>query len=289
MLKFTGHETFYCRHFWLKKGYDFLVGKSDFKDTDAVVKLGVGKNMVTSIAFWLKSFGLTEGHNQNNLTHFASKMFAKDGYDPFLEDEGSAYLLHYKIVTTNYSSIYKIAFTDFRKNRINNEFTLDQLNDYLARKLVKEEAACSPNSLRNDVKVFFRMYLPNLKRNKKTIEEDYSGILLGMSLLKVGYSTQVENEVIYKFNFDEKPDLPPLVFLHCVLDVFQGRTSVTFDEIHKSVSDIFLCDRVGTEEKLIYLEEKGYLVYKSDAGRKEVQFQKKAQKWEVLNKYYGAA
>lgn len=26
-LTFTGHETFYCRYLWLKKGYDFLSEK----------------------------------------------------------------------------------------------------------------------------------------------------------------------------------------------------------------------------------------------------------------------
>ena len=46
---FSGHESFPCKSMWLKKGYDYLVDRNRFTDPDAVVKLGVGKNMVQSI------------------------------------------------------------------------------------------------------------------------------------------------------------------------------------------------------------------------------------------------
>lgn len=52
--KFSGHESFPCKSLWLKKGYDFVVGGNDFNSPDAVITLGVGKNMVTSIRFWLR-------------------------------------------------------------------------------------------------------------------------------------------------------------------------------------------------------------------------------------------
>ena len=81
---FSGHETFQCRHLWLKKGYDFVKGKSSFNDEDAVVKLGVGKNMVASIRFWLKAFNIIDA--KDALTQFAIKLLDDNGWDPFLED-----------------------------------------------------------------------------------------------------------------------------------------------------------------------------------------------------------
>ena len=51
------HETFTPRYGWLKKGYDAV--KADnaiFKAPDAVERLGVGKNMVSSIRFWCTAF-----------------------------------------------------------------------------------------------------------------------------------------------------------------------------------------------------------------------------------------
>ncbi|MCB9051029.1 MAG: DUF4007 family protein [Lewinellaceae bacterium] len=44
-LYFTGHDTFHCRNFWLKKGLDLLWNGGKF-DEEAMVELGVGKNMV---------------------------------------------------------------------------------------------------------------------------------------------------------------------------------------------------------------------------------------------------
>lgn len=57
---FSGHESFHCKSLWLKKGYDFICNKKHFADTDSVVELGVGKNMVSAIRYWLKAFSLTK-------------------------------------------------------------------------------------------------------------------------------------------------------------------------------------------------------------------------------------
>lgn len=61
---FSGHESFYCKSLWHKKGYDFISENKDFNAPNAVVELGVGKNMVSSLRFWMRSFGLlNEGKN----------------------------------------------------------------------------------------------------------------------------------------------------------------------------------------------------------------------------------
>jgi len=43
---FSGHESFQCRQLWLKKGFDYIKAGKSFNSGDAVVDLGVGKNMV---------------------------------------------------------------------------------------------------------------------------------------------------------------------------------------------------------------------------------------------------
>ena len=55
----SGHDTFHCRLFWLKKGYDYIESSEKFKDDSGVV-MGVGRNMVNSIRFWMKSFGVID-------------------------------------------------------------------------------------------------------------------------------------------------------------------------------------------------------------------------------------
>ena len=55
---FSGHESFACKSHWLKRGYDFVLAGHSFNNEDAVVHLGVGKNMVNSIKYWMRAFGL---------------------------------------------------------------------------------------------------------------------------------------------------------------------------------------------------------------------------------------
>ena len=76
---FSGHETFVCRHFWLKKGYDFLTQGGSFTDEDAVVSLGVGKNMVSSIRFWMRGFHILD---DNGLTEMGTFLLREN--DPYL-------------------------------------------------------------------------------------------------------------------------------------------------------------------------------------------------------------
>ena len=56
---------------WLKKGYDYWVDRNRFTDPDAVVKLGVGKNMVQSIRFWLRAFGLLNDDEATEIAHIS--------------------------------------------------------------------------------------------------------------------------------------------------------------------------------------------------------------------------
>lgn len=77
---FSGHESFPCKTLWLKKGYDFVRAEKDFNAPEAVVDLGVGKNMVSAIRYWFKSFGL----NVRNTLIFRKKRNPKTMLPIFL-------------------------------------------------------------------------------------------------------------------------------------------------------------------------------------------------------------
>lgn len=66
--RFSGHETFVCRYPWLPKAVRAVSENSEiFSDEDeAMVTLGVGKNMVRSIRFWADSLGVIEGKSEKD-------------------------------------------------------------------------------------------------------------------------------------------------------------------------------------------------------------------------------
>ena len=58
---FSGHQTFPFRYAWLPKGVGAVREDPEaFLQPDALVRLGVGKNMVASIRFWCEALGLLE-------------------------------------------------------------------------------------------------------------------------------------------------------------------------------------------------------------------------------------
>ena len=90
---FSGHESFPCKSLWLKKWYDFVNHERNFNAPDAVIDLGVGKNMVSSIRFWLKSFGLYDGEHLSELADYLFDEVA--GRDKYMEDLATLCLLHF--------------------------------------------------------------------------------------------------------------------------------------------------------------------------------------------------
>ena len=285
--KFSGHETFQCRHFWLKKGYDFVFKKGDFKSNEALIELGVGKNMINSINYWLKVFSLTDVKS-GELTKFAHKLFGKNSFDPYLEDVGSLFLLHYNLLTnSDLASIYAMVFSEFRRTRISSEFTIDQLYDFISRKLLSEGVAFSEKTIKNDIKVFIKTYQTSSKKGSKSIEDDFASVLIGLHLIEPIQGVFINGDQVFKLQYNDKVDLNDFIFLFALLDTFKDQTSISFSEIQSEVSDKFLCNNEGTELKLNALAQHGLIVYKQDAGRKEIQIKADINKWEILNEYYG--
>ena len=221
---FSGHETFHCRQFWLKKGYDFIKQQGQFADGDAVAALGVGRNMVIALPYWLRSFGLTD--DQQQTTRLADLIFGDNGKDPYLENIGTLWLLHYLLVKTGHASIYSLIYNEFRKERI--EFTKEQMTNFLERKCQESEQNISRRTLERDVDVFVKNYLrPRSKGGN--VEDDFSAIMLDLALLQEMERTDTGAN-LYKIESQDRPDLPAEILFYCILDQEKGN-SISFDSL----------------------------------------------------------
>lgn len=89
---FARHETFHPRFGWLTKGFDHAAADPKvFGRDDAPVRLGVGKNMVRSIRYWCHAFKLLAADQP---TEFGKQLLGEQGWDTYLEDPASLWLLH---------------------------------------------------------------------------------------------------------------------------------------------------------------------------------------------------
>lgn len=281
-LKFSGHETFHCRHFWLKKAYDFIVEGNNFSDANAVVKLGVGKNMVSSIHFWMKAFGLKNSEEQ--LSELSQALFDTElGVDPFLEYNGSLWLLHYELLKTEIASIYPLVFKEFRKSKINSQFTTSQLLRYLE----KESGGTSIKTLQNDINVFLKTYYKSKSTSIKNLEDELSSIFIDLNLIDSVDSGSSDRA--YQLRVTEREEIPPAIFLYAILDSFENEVSISFNAIQESVGDIFACTSEGLELKIAMIcDEYSFINYKEDAGMKGLTIKGEPNKLQILNQYYNA-
>lgn len=278
-LKFSGHESFHCRPFWLKKGYDFIKAEQQFTDK-AGIELGVGKNMVGSIRFWLKAFDIVD--EDNKLTELANCIFNdKNGWDPFLEDEATLWLLHYKLSAKQYSSAYHLIFSELRK--IRPEFT----KNHFVSKVKEVDAKQSNNIVEKDFSVFTRTYFAKSSKDK---EESFSGLFTDLRLLmEVGKDSQ--DNTLYHINNTKEESIPWQIILFCIIDNDIYGNSISFSSLFSDsngIGNIFAFSQEVLENKLIEISEneKG-IIYKNDAGVKELQFKAAKPKGiEILNKYY---
>jgi len=251
---------------------------NDFHAPDAVVKLGVGKNMVAAIRYWLRAFGLME---DGRVTEIANYIFNdKNGKDPYIEDLGTLWLLHYLLVKTELASIYKLFFVDFHRER-NNEFNRDQLLTFLKRKSFETDYAnlYNENTVRRDIGVLLQNYtIPEQGKPN----EDFSALLIDLNLLRRSDSK------MYYFNTKGKNELMLEIFLYIILDWKGECKTIDYEEILDYLGGIFCLTPAELIDTLLALMEKypDLLVFADDGGIKQLLFIKDMDKQEVLNSYY---
>lgn len=276
---FSGHETFHCRPFWLKKGYDFLEQKRRFTDEDAVAYLGVGKNMVTAIRFWMHAFGMAKDSQATNL---ADKLLTDKGWDPYLEDIGSLWLLHYHLVKEKHNSIASIIFNELRDRTP--EFNVHHYTGFITAEKTKANA----KTLERDFSTFLRNY-----RDKEGDEiDDLSGLLADLQLVgmtKVDSKDEADRKArkVYYIERKKRSSLPPAILLYAILDTLPDQLSLSLPVLMDEVGKTFALDRDGMLDILqeVTKRHKGITLSRV-AGVYELQFKSRPEPLTVLANYY---
>lgn len=283
---FSGHDTFQCRHLWLKKGYDYVkVGKL-FSAEDAVVELGVGKNMVGSIRYWMRAFGLLKAND--HLSELADYIFGDEGRDPFLEDDASLWLLHYHLVLTSYATTYNLIFNELRREHM--EFSKENFTKFLELKSKTDlPFQFNKNTIETDFEVFLKLYIGTESLGKDK-EEIVSGIFPELHLIRA--IQREKSSTAFHIESNEKEDIPNEVLLYALLSDSNIGLSVSLDSLERgynSIGSIFAITRSGLVQKIEMLCDKySFLVYKDDAGIRELQFKAKPNPFKILDDYYNA-
>ncbi len=285
---FSGHESFTCRQFWLKKAYDYSNLAKSYNDTQSILDLGVGKNMVTAIRYWAKSFGIID--HADKPTSLAEFLFGENGKDIFLEDIATLWLLHYNVIKNNTASIFNKVFNSFRKERI--YFTKEHLFLFLKNEIINnKQGTIKDKTIKTDINVFLKNYVKPDYSDKFELEDDFMAVLIDLDLIKK-YKQTIENKTIehYKIETEKRDDLPFQIVLFAILDNYRNQNSISFKELqvgHNSPGLIFAINADGLYQKIIQITEKfSEVVFSETAGNQTLQIKETINPQKILDDYY---
>ncbi|NWJ47096.1 MAG: DUF4007 family protein [Chloroflexi bacterium] len=239
-MRFSGHETFICRYTWLPKACSAIAENPSVltNDEEAMVKLGVGKNMVNSIRFWVEVMGVAIPNRQQkvfNLTTFGRRVFSEDGFDPYLENIQTLWLLHWHLSSRKADPIFA---WNFLLNRWPYpELSRSEVVTAFEREGKRLGYSHSSVTLAQHLDIFLRTYLPSQKRT--AIEDSLDSPFVELALLRqsgqrrIGLKGPLED--VYLFRREAKPELTKAVFEYCLDDYWnrwhQTERTLTFRDI----------------------------------------------------------
>lgn len=294
-VSFSGHETFPFRYGWLKKGVESAHHTSDFYSStdEAMVELGVGKNMVNSIRYWCNVVGfISSFRNEENRVEFtptslAKKIITEELYDPYLEDPATLWLIHWQIASNaEQCTTWYFLFNLLHKMEFTKEQLVAEIQKWLEEKGFSE---ANMNSLKRDIDVCLRTYV-HARGGKKVTAEDS----LDCPLTELNLISSLEGGRTYKFVRSEQTSLPNEIFLYALED-FWSRTSdtnsigletITYDP--GSPGQIFKIDQDSIVERLEKIAELSDNAFRYDetAALKQIYRRKITSPLVWLDKYY---
>jgi hypothetical protein len=188
---FARHETFHPRYGWLKKGFDHSSDDpSVFLAPDATTVLGVGKNMVRAIRYWCLAFKvLKEERRADNPrlsdlhpTEFGTRLLGPNGWDPYLEDPASLWLLHWQLLRSPCRA--PAWWAVFNSNR-STLFTDAALIDELRRFRDEHEGwnDVADGSLEKDARCLLRMY-GSVTQGRDLLEDSVDSPFAELALIR---------------------------------------------------------------------------------------------------------
>jgi hypothetical protein len=296
---FGGHEKFVFRDGWLKKGVDAVSEHPlIFSDDDALVILGVGKNMVRSIRHWCLATGLVgevdgkERKRELCVTALGSRLMVDTGWDPFFEDSATLWLLHWQLVSNPFRSlVWHLLFSFFYEG----ECTKKSLAAFVQKHLERSGISTTSSMIDREIDCFLRTYTPSARGNR--ISEDS----LDCPLTELDLVRFIPQDNVYRFNVGPKPSLSTEIFgyglFQFLLNTAKHRKTVAVDEcIYQAGSpgQLFRLDENSVVEHLETLSDivGGDIRIEETAGLRQVYINSEADDFfdqaaqQLLEEYY---
>ena len=214
---FGRHETFALRYSWLTKGFQELSKDPQiFTDDNATVKLGVGKNMVNSIRYWLQAAQITEPvKNGFQATEIGKFIFDEEsGFDPYLEDEATIWLIHWLLASNpTLATSWYLFFNHFHKAEFTSKEVVESLQAFAKENI---ESRFTVGTLKKDSDIILRMYSRSKASKNQPIEDVLDSPLSLLNLI-----SHLPNSKSFYSAPEDRNKVPLAVLGFAIMSIFQ--------------------------------------------------------------------
>ena len=286
---FGRHETFSLRYGWLPKGFHAAAkNQKIFLDDLATVELGVGKNMVKSIRYWLRATKMMDMNDKpTEIGEFI--LDEKDGVDPYLEDEATVWLIHWLLASNSQvATAWFWFFNCFQRIEFTSEEVVTSLGDFTRERVSAKVAA---GTLKADAMMILRMYCTPNSKSRISYEDS-----LDAPLALLGLLSHVDNNRVYQSRLSSQIGLPDAVVAFALAQRVEN-----FDGVSLPIEELMYSDneRISlggifrlTESEFVARLERicvmspGYFEIRDTAGISQLYILSKPDPIRFLNEHY---
>lgn len=278
-LRLQGHEKFALREGWLNKGLIIVNDNPGiFQSDDAPDVFGIGNNMVKSVRYWLKAFGLiveVPGKGAS-LTTIGRIIYENDLY---LEDVFTLWILHSNIAKNIEEATSWFMF--FNRCQVD-DLNRDQIQQILKREISKyvEGENFSENSLKSDVDVLLNMY-----SNSKEISDPEDKNISPFAELKLLKKVDGRYSKVHA----DKRLVSEWIVLYELADMLKEKESISIEDVssgEKGLQCIYQMSIVMINDYLDKLDALGFIHVDRTAGLDMIYKEKEFSTIDVLEEYY---
>tara|TARA_A200000113_G_scaffold171790_1_gene156712 strand:+ start:2107 stop:3024 length:918 start_codon:yes stop_codon:yes gene_type:complete len=239
-MAFGRNETFFLKYNWTYKALHAVNQNKDFLSLpNSYLDLGVGKNMLSSIRYWLGAYQILDNDGQAFRDEVAKAIFdPNNGFDPYLEREETLWIMHWRLCSNpTTATLYYWFFNYFKNARFSKEELSGSLNLWLKDNTSRKFAS---NTLERDINLLLKTYSASIDVSD-SIEDSLENPFANLELISKN------SDGTYSAEYKHRDQINVHIFTFAVVNLLEVmKSSDLFKK--KDVSIIPLSEVIDSQE-----------------------------------------
>lgn len=257
----TGHQKFMIRQSWLIKGINAISEEEKIFSNkyllDSINYLGIGSNMVQSLRYWMRSFGLV--NSDYSLTEDCIELHK---LDPLLSDDFTKWILH--IWYTENSPIWQMIYVQDKLTNFDTNYLLERLKQHIKN----HGKSFKQKTIKDLISVFIALYC-------KKSEDDPEKIIIS-PLENLMIMRQKSSEE-YQINNKDSNEINPAIVLYLIANKNE-KEQLSMHELSDLIKQYINMDFLSIRKAIDQLALKKHVVFDKSTGLDNVTINNKEKK-----------